>query len=216
MSCSRNTSISMSACFRPWIRIDNIRYFLLWHNYVRMVYIVRMIGHVLCTVLFLLNGFIPSVLKINLIFLLTTPNCGYWRSKNFHWVPSVGCRISSSFSLWFTECQHTSSASLGLENTCFKRSISGRYHITKAEIFLFILSSLSGSVLSSTLSGLITVLFLFYIIFLIVSAYKDYNFSCIDSRHISDTSCWTHTLYGIKYNGWNMRVFYPHLRTMDI
>jgi hypothetical protein len=29
MSGSRNTSISMPACFGPWIKIDNIRYFLL-------------------------------------------------------------------------------------------------------------------------------------------------------------------------------------------
>jgi hypothetical protein len=161
MSGSSNTSISMLACFGPWIRIDNIRYFLLWHNHVEMLYIVRLIDHVLCTMLFSPNGFIPSVLKANLIFLLSTENSGYWRSKIFYWVPSVGCRISSSFSLRFLECQRTSSASLGLENTHFKWSITGRYHITKAGIFLFIMSSLSTSASSSTISGPIAVLFLF-------------------------------------------------------
>jgi hypothetical protein len=74
MSGSRNTSISVSACFGPWIRIDNIRYFLLGHNYVGRLYITRMTGHVLCTVLFSPNGFISSVLKENLIFLLFAPN----------------------------------------------------------------------------------------------------------------------------------------------
>jgi hypothetical protein len=33
-----------------------------------------MTDHVLCTVLFSPNGFIPSVLKANLIFLLSNPN----------------------------------------------------------------------------------------------------------------------------------------------
>ncbi len=153
MSGSTNTSILVPACFGPWIRIDNIRYFLLWHNHVGRLYIARMTGHVLCTILFSSNGFIPSVLKANLIFLLSDPNGLYWRSKFFHWVPSAGCRISSLFFLRFSECQRTSSASLGLENTHFKRSITGRYHITKAGIFLFFLSSLSESFSSSTLSG---------------------------------------------------------------
>jgi hypothetical protein len=166
MSGSRNTSILMSACFRLWIRIDNIRYFLLWHNHVRMLYIARMTGHLLCRVLFSTNGFIPSVLKANLIFLLSAGNSGYWRSKFFHWVPSVGCQISSSFSLRFSECQCTSSASLGLENTCFKQSITGRYDITKVGIFLFVMSCLSRSASSSTLSGPIAVLFLFFYLFL--------------------------------------------------
>jgi hypothetical protein len=38
MSSFRNTSISVPACFEPWIRIDNIRYFLLWHNHVERLY----------------------------------------------------------------------------------------------------------------------------------------------------------------------------------
>jgi hypothetical protein len=42
-----------------------------------MLYIARMIGHVLCTVLFSLNGFILLVLKANLIFLLSAANFGY-------------------------------------------------------------------------------------------------------------------------------------------
>jgi hypothetical protein len=171
ISCSRNTSILMRACFGPRIRIDNIRYFLLWHNHVGILYITRMTGHVLCTVLFSPNGFIPSVLKANLIFLLSAENYRYWRSKIFHWVPSVGCRISTSFSLRFSEYQSISFTSLGLENTRFKWSITGRYHITKAWIFLFVMSYLSRSASSSTLSGPIVVLFLFFIFFFILSAY---------------------------------------------
>jgi hypothetical protein len=38
------------------------------------LYIARMTGHVLCMVLFSPNGFIPSILKANLIFLLPDPN----------------------------------------------------------------------------------------------------------------------------------------------
>jgi hypothetical protein len=59
------------------IRIDNIRYFLLLYNHVGTFYIMRMTGHVLCTVLFSQNGSIPLVLKANLIFLLSAANSGY-------------------------------------------------------------------------------------------------------------------------------------------
>jgi hypothetical protein len=37
----------------------------------------RMTGHVLCTILFSPNGFIPFILKANLIFLLSDPNGFY-------------------------------------------------------------------------------------------------------------------------------------------
>jgi hypothetical protein len=46
-------------------------------THVKRLYIVRMTGHVLCTVLFSPNGFILSVLKENLIFLLSDPNSLY-------------------------------------------------------------------------------------------------------------------------------------------
>jgi hypothetical protein len=39
---------------------------------------------VLCTVPFSPNGFVPLVLKANLIFLLSSKNYGYWGSKFFH------------------------------------------------------------------------------------------------------------------------------------
>jgi hypothetical protein len=41
------------------------------------LYITRMTGHVLCTVLFSPNGFILLVLKTILIFLLSAANFGY-------------------------------------------------------------------------------------------------------------------------------------------
>jgi hypothetical protein len=50
-------------------------------------------------------------------------------------LPSTGCRIFPSV-LRFT-CQSNNSASLGFENICFKRSITSRYHITRAGTFLF-------------------------------------------------------------------------------
>jgi hypothetical protein len=58
-------------------------------------------------------------------------------------LPSTGCRIFPSV-LRFT-CQSNNSASLGFENICFKRSITSRYHITRAGTFLSLEPSMSRS-----------------------------------------------------------------------
>jgi hypothetical protein len=99
-------------------------------------------GHVLCGFPISPNGFIPSVLSPNLIFFRSLENSSWWaRSKCFHCLPSIGCVIFPSI-LQFT-CQSNNSGSLGLENILFKRSITGRYHITRAGIFLSLYPSMS-------------------------------------------------------------------------
>src|SRR5437762_1811403 len=58
-----------------------------------------------------------------------------------HWLASEGCRSNSSVLLHAcSKCQLISSESLGFENKCFKRAITGRYHMTMAGIFLFFLA----------------------------------------------------------------------------
>src|SRR6266508_391313 len=58
-----------------------------------------------------------------------------------HWLASEGCQSNSSVLLrTCSKCQLISSESLGFENKCFKRAITGRYHMTMAGIFLFFLT----------------------------------------------------------------------------
>src|SRR5213596_3306862 len=58
-----------------------------------------------------------------------------------HWLASEGCRSFSSVLLRaYSKCQLISSESLGLENKRFKRAITGRYHMTMAQMFLFFLA----------------------------------------------------------------------------
>jgi hypothetical protein len=51
------------------MRVVNKRYFHLWHNHGGRLNIHIITGHVLCGFLISPNGFIPSVLSLNLIFL---------------------------------------------------------------------------------------------------------------------------------------------------
>src|SRR5438128_5998054 len=73
---SRNTSISFPGGFGSWIGIDSIRYFRFIHSHEGMLRMERTIGQVLCELLMSLNGFIPSVLNVNLTFLGSSPNLG--------------------------------------------------------------------------------------------------------------------------------------------
>ncbi|KAG8052891.1 hypothetical protein GUJ93_ZPchr0001g32040 [Zizania palustris] len=134
---SRKISMSLPGCFGPEIRVVSIRYFLLWHNHDGMLNKHRKTGHVLCGFLISPKGFIPSVLSPILIFLGSSEKSGWARSNDFHCLASAGCRSFPSF-FRPAKCQINSSASLGLENIRFKRSITGRYHITKAGTFLSI------------------------------------------------------------------------------
>src|SRR6266540_1419282 len=77
-----------------------------------------------------------------------------------HWLASEGCRSNSSVLLRAcSKCHLISSESLGFENKCFKRAITGRYHMTMEGIFLFFLaleavSSTSAESSSSSRSSL--------------------------------------------------------------
>lgn len=143
-----------------------------------MLYIVKVMGQVLCTLLFSLNGFIPSVPKANLTFLVSLANLGYIRSNFFYCDASAGCRICLLFCLRFSACQRISSASLGFENKRFKRSITGRYHITKAGFFDFFFPSMSSKVSSSLSGPIVDFLFLFFFGNFLHSL--DCSSSCID------------------------------------
>jgi hypothetical protein len=66
---SKKTSISTLASLGPDMRVINERYFRLWHNYGGRLYMHIITGQVLYGFLISLKGFIPSVLRPNLIFL---------------------------------------------------------------------------------------------------------------------------------------------------
>jgi hypothetical protein len=125
----------MPTCLGLDMRVVNRRYFCLWHNHGGRLYMHKITSQVLCGFLISLNEFIPLVLRPNLIFLRLLEKSSSWlRSKYFHCLPSAGCQIFPSLFLW--TWQSKCWASLALENTCFKRSMIGRYHITRAGTFL--------------------------------------------------------------------------------
>jgi hypothetical protein len=125
----------MPACLGPDMRIVNRRYFRLWHSHAWRLYMHIITGQVLCGFLISLKGFIPSVLRPNLIFFGSLENSSSWlRLKCFHCLPSLGCQVFPSLFRW--TCQSKSWASLALESICFKLSMTGRYHITRAGTFL--------------------------------------------------------------------------------
>jgi hypothetical protein len=66
---SKKTTMSLPACLEPNTRVVNKRYFHLWHNHGGRLNMHIIIGHVLCGFLISLNGFIPSMLSPNMIFL---------------------------------------------------------------------------------------------------------------------------------------------------
>jgi hypothetical protein len=104
---SKKTSMSMPACLEPDVTVVNRRYFHLWHNYGGRLYMHIITGQVLCGFLISPKGFIPSVLRPNLIFHGSLEKSFSWlRSKYFHCLPSVGCWIFSSFFRW--TCQRKS------------------------------------------------------------------------------------------------------------
>jgi hypothetical protein len=107
---------------------------------------IGLTGQVLYGFIISSKGFIPSILKANLIFLGSLQNSGWLRLKVFHCWASVGCQSFPSFLCPSgAPCQMMSLASLALENRCFKRSITGRYHITRARIFLSLTPSSPSS-----------------------------------------------------------------------
>jgi hypothetical protein len=104
---SKNTSISTPACLGLHMRVINRRYFRLWHNRGGRLYMHIITGQVLYGFLISPKGFIPSVLRPNLIFLGSLETSYSWlRSKCFHCLPAAGCQIFPSLFCW--TCQSKS------------------------------------------------------------------------------------------------------------
>jgi hypothetical protein len=103
---SKKTSMSMPACLGPDMTVVNRRYFPLWHNHGGRLYMYIIAGQVLCGFLISLKGFIPSVLRPNLIFLGSFEKSSWLRSICFHCLPSAGCQIFPSLFRW--TCQSKS------------------------------------------------------------------------------------------------------------
>jgi hypothetical protein len=103
---SRKTSISMPAYFGLEMRVVDRRYFRLWHNHGGRLYMHIITSQVLCGFLISLKRFIPMVLRPNLIFLGSLEKSSWLRSKCFHCLPLVECRIFPSLFCW--TCQNKS------------------------------------------------------------------------------------------------------------
>jgi hypothetical protein len=103
---SKKASISMPACLGPDMRVVNRRYFRLWHNHGARLHMHIITGQVLCGFLISPKGFIPLVLRPNLIFLGLLEKSSWLRSKCFHCLPSAGCQIFPSLFRW--TCQSKS------------------------------------------------------------------------------------------------------------
>jgi hypothetical protein len=98
---SKNTSISTLACLGPDMRVVSRRYFHLWHNHGRRLYMHIITGQVLCGFLISPKEFIPSVVRPNLISLgLLQKSLSWLRSKCFHCLQSAGCPIFPSLFCW--------------------------------------------------------------------------------------------------------------------
>jgi hypothetical protein len=104
---SKKTFISIPACLGPDMKVVNRRYFRLWHNHGGRLYMHIITGQVLCEFLIYPKGFIPLVLRPNLLFLGLLEKSSSWlRSKYFHCLSSAGCKIFPSLFHWI--CQSKS------------------------------------------------------------------------------------------------------------
>src|SRR4029079_4493604 len=76
--------------------------------------------------------FMPSVLKLNLIFLASFANVGNVLSTFLHCDPSAGCHNILSC-LHSSLCHRINLAFVLFMSKCFRRGIKGKYHITLAD-----------------------------------------------------------------------------------
>jgi uncharacterized membrane protein len=120
--------ISFQDCCGLGISPDIIIYFHLLRNQGGRFKIVSTIGHVLCVLLFI-NGFIPSVLIVILIFLGSMANSGFHELMFCHYVASTGCLTILASCSCFTLCHDNNSDSL-FANQRFKRGIIEKYQNT--------------------------------------------------------------------------------------
>ena len=115
------TSIRSPGCFGPETKIDNIKYFHFLHSQGGRFNTERTTGQVLCVELWLPNGFTPSVLIANRMFLQSSSTQGKWASMLPHCAASAGCLSLPSLVFFLPSlCQRKSWASLRVENMCFK------------------------------------------------------------------------------------------------
>src|SRR3954466_16182437 len=89
-SSPRYRLMSFPGCFGPSISILMWMYFLFMHNQGGRLYIHTNTGQVLCVLLWLPNGFTPSVLAPSTMFLGSFPNSGYSKFNACHWLASLG------------------------------------------------------------------------------------------------------------------------------
>jgi hypothetical protein len=121
-------SMSFPGCCVPSINHDIIIYFCLLHNQGGRFKIVSTVDHVLC-VLSLMNGFMPFVLIVILIFIISIANLRFCELMFCHCVTSAGCLIILTSCLCFSLCHYNNSDSL-FTNQCFKRGMIEKYQNT--------------------------------------------------------------------------------------
>src|SRR6185503_18073352 len=95
------------------------------------LYRQRVTGQVLWPLLISPKGFMPAILKPNLMFLASKSNSGYVLSIFLHCDPSAGCLNIESF-LHSSLCHRINLALSLFLNRRFKRCIIGEYHMTFA------------------------------------------------------------------------------------
>src|SRR6185312_9701742 len=122
----RYTSISLPDCFGPWISTGVIMYFRFMHSQEGRLNIQRVTGHILRLLPHSPNGFIPSVLKPNLMFLGSLSKSGKSLSTFLHWDPFVGC-LSICSCLRSSLCHRINLALDLFLKKRFKRGITGKY-----------------------------------------------------------------------------------------
>jgi hypothetical protein len=125
----RYTSISLSDCFGRWISTGIMMYFRFMHSQERRLNIHIVTGHVLWLLPHLPNGFIPFVLKPNLIFLVFLSKSRNSLSTFLHWDPFAWC-LSIRSCLRSSLCYRINLPCALFLNKRFKHGIIGKYHIT--------------------------------------------------------------------------------------
>ena len=101
------------------------------------MYIQSVTGQVLLPLLCSAKGFMPSVLKPNLVFLASFANVGNVLSTFLHCNPSAGC-LNILSCLHSSLCHRINLAFVLFMNICFRHGIIGKYHITLACTLLLI------------------------------------------------------------------------------
>ena len=125
------TSMSFPGCFGPGISIGIMMNFHFMHSHGGRLYMHRVTGQVLCPLLISPKGFMPSVLKPNLMFLASKAKSVYVLSNFLHCDPSAGC-LNIESCLRSSLCHRINLAFSLFLNKYFKHGIIGEYHMTLA------------------------------------------------------------------------------------